>query len=70
MTLLDTAVPMTFAGSSEPCAYVEIDWRLKATGDDVSVLRVDRICRDSASRIYVAFEDFNASNWGWNDTFG
>ena len=24
MTLLETAVPMTFAGSSEPCAYVEI----------------------------------------------
>ena len=24
MTLLETAVPMTFAGSADPCAYVEI----------------------------------------------
>ena len=24
MTLLDSGVPMTFAGSDEPCAYVEI----------------------------------------------
>ena len=24
MTLLDSGVPMTFAGSKEPCAYVEI----------------------------------------------
>ena len=24
MTLLDSGVPMTFAGSEEPCAYVEI----------------------------------------------
>ncbi|WP_256377330.1 phenylpyruvate tautomerase MIF-related protein [Synechococcus sp. UW86] len=24
MTLLETGVPMTFAGSHEPCAYVEV----------------------------------------------
>ena len=24
MTLLETAVPMTFAGSPDPCAYVEL----------------------------------------------
>ena len=33
--------------SSEPCAYVEIkvDWSVEACGDDVGILRVDRIKR-------------------------
>ena len=69
MTLLDTAVPMTFAGSSEPCAYVEI----KSIGALKPPAMTSAFCEliesrtgIPASRIYVAFEDVNASNWGWN----
>ena len=74
MTLLETAVPMTFAGSSEPCAYVEI----KSIGALKPAAMTSAFCEliksrtgIPASRIYVAFDDVNASSWGWNGkTFG
>ena len=74
MTLLETAVPMTFAGSSEPCAYVEI----KSIGALKPEAMTSAFCEliesrtgIGANRIYVAFEDVNASSWGWNgNTFG
>ena len=74
MTLLETAVPMTFAGSSEPCAYVEI----KSIGALKPPAMSSAFCELIESRtgipaslIYVAFEDVNASSWGWNgNTFG
>ena len=74
MTLLATAVPMTFGGSTEPCAYVEI----KSIGALKPRAMTSAFCEliesrtgIPASRIYVAFEDVNASSWGWNgNTFG
>ena len=74
MTLLETGVPMTFAGSSEPCAYVEI----KSIGALQPPAMTSAFCdliesRTSipASRIYVAFDDVKASCWGWTgNTFG
>ena len=74
MTLLETAVPMTFAGTSEPCAYVEI----KSIGALKPAAMTSAFCEliesstgISASRIYVAFDDVKASSWGWNgNTFG
>ena len=74
MTLLETAVPMTFGGSTEPCAYVEI----KSIGALKPPAMTSAFCEliesrtgIPASRIYVAFEDVNASSWGWNgNTFG
>ena len=74
ITLLDTAMPMTIAGSTEPCAYVEI----KSIGALKPPAMTSAFCEliesrtgIPASRIYVAFEDVNASSWGWNgNTFG
>ena len=74
MTLLETGVPMTFAGSSEPCAYVEI----KSIGALQPPAMTSAFCdliesRTSipANRIYLAFDDVKASCWGWNgNTFG
>ena len=74
MTLLETAVPMTFAGSTEPCAYVEI----KSIGALKPPAMTAAFCElieartgIPAKRIYVAFEDVKASSWGWNgNTFG
>ena len=74
MTLLETAVPMTFAGSSEPCAYVEI----KSIGALKPPAMTSAFCAliesrtgIPASRIYVSFDDVKASSWGWNgSTFG
>ena len=74
MTLLETAVPMTFAGSSEACAYVEI----KSIGALKPAAMTSAFCEliesrtgIPSSRIYLAFDDVNASSWGWNGkTFG
>ena len=74
MTLLETAVPMTFGGSTEPCAYVEI----KSIGALKPAAMTSAFCEliesrtgIPASRIYVAFEDVKACSWGWNgNTFG
>ena len=58
MTLLETAVPMTFAGSSEPCAYVEI----KSIGALKPEAMTPAFCELMESR---------AGSWGWNgNTFG
>ena len=71
MTLLESSVPMTFAGSS---AYVEIKSIGALTPPEMS----DQFCAlinaslgISKDRIYIGFEDVNASDWGWNGrTFG
>ena len=74
MTLLDSGVPMTFAGSEEPCAYVEV----KSIGALTPPAISNQFCKLIKSslgipkdRIYIGFDDVNASNWGWNGrTFG
>ena len=74
MTLLESGVPMTFAGSEEPCAYVEI----KSIGALTPPAMSDQFCELIKSslgipkdRIYIGFDDVNASDWGWNGrTFG
>ena len=74
MTLLDSGVPMTFAGSEEPCAYVEI----KSIGALTPPAMSDQFCDLINSslgipknRIYIGFDDVKASDWGWNGcTFG
>ena len=74
MTLLDSGVPMTFAGSEEPCAYVEI----KSIGSLTPPAMSDQFCEliktslgISKDRIYIKFDDVNAPDWGWNGrTFG
>lgn len=74
MTLLETGVPMTFAGSAEPCAYVEI----KSIGALKPPAMTAAFCRlisertgIAADRVYISFDDVKASQWGWNGrTFG
>ena len=74
MTLLETGVPMTFAGSHEPCAYVEV----KSIGALRPPAMTAAFCEliqartgIPSSRVYIGFEDVQASCWGWNgNTFG
>ena len=74
ITLLEVGVPMTFAGSSEPCAYVEIKSIGALRPPAMTAAFCDLIEARTgipAQRVYVAFEDVKASNWGWNgSTFG
>ena len=74
MTLLEVGVPMTFAGSPEPSAYVEI----KSIGALKPPAMTATFCElisertgIPANRIYIGFDDVKASAWGWNgNTFG
>ncbi|NDD45042.1 MULTISPECIES: phenylpyruvate tautomerase MIF-related protein [unclassified Synechococcus] len=74
MTLLETGVPMTFAGSADPCAYVEV----KSIGALRPPAMTAAFCEliqsrtgIPANRIYIGFDDVQASCWGWNgSTFG
>ena len=74
MTLLQTNVPMTFAGSMDACCYVEI----KSIGSIDSSKMTAAFCNlieDATGipiqRIYIGFEDIPPKFWGWNRrTFG
>ena len=74
MTMLQTGVPMTFAGSAEPCAYVEIK-SIGALRPAEMSARFSELIEArtgiSVKRVYIGFEDVQASCWGWNgNTFG
>ena len=74
MTVLETGLPMTFAGSHEPFAYVEVK--------SIGALRppamtaafrelIEARTGIPANRVYIGFEVVQASCWGWNgNTFG
>ena len=74
MTILQTNMEMTFAGSNEPCCFI----KLKSIGSLEPSSMTDTICNLIASktnipqnRIYIEFIDVKASNWGYNNsTFG
>lgn len=74
MTLLETNVPMTFGGSTEPSAYVEIKSIGSLRPPAMSASFCDLISTRTgipAHRIYLHFDDVAASSWGWDGrTFG
>ena len=74
MTMLQTGVPMTFAGSAEPCAYIEIKSIGALRPSEMSASFCELIQARTgipAKRVYIGFEDVQASCWGWNgNTFG
>ena len=74
MTMLETAVPMTFGASSEPSVFVAI----KSIGSLRPAAMTAAFC-DLVSartgiptnRIYIQFEDVAAASCGWDGrTFG
>ncbi len=74
MVIFKNNLDMTFAGSHEPCAYVEV----KSIGSIQSKLISSTLCKFitdeigvEPSRIYIHIEDVKATNWGYNSsTFG
>lgn len=77
MTLLETAVPMTFASNGAPACYVEVKSIGALDGDRTRELSaavcalIERSLGVPADRTYVGFEDVPGRLWGWNgDTFG
>lgn len=77
MTLLETGVPMTFAGDPAPACYVEIKSIGALDGDrprQISAALCELLVAQlgvGADRIYIGFEDVAARLWGWDGgTFG
>ena len=71
MVAFDPVIPMMFAGSVEPCAYLE----LKSIGlpesrtADLSKALCEFISRHMnilPDRIYIEFSDAPRAMWGWN----
>lgn len=64
--------PLSFGGSTDPCAYVELR-SLGGLDDEVNAALSERLCammRDVAEvpedRVFVNFVDMARSDWGWN----
>ena len=74
MTMLQTGVPMSFAGSDEPCAYIEIKSIGALRPSEMSATFCELIQARTgipAKRVYIGFDDVQAGCWGWNgNTFG
>ena len=74
MTMIQSDKNMTFAGSDEPCCFI----KLKSIGSLAPSSMSKSLCELIASktninksRIYIEFQDVEASNWGFNSsTFG
>jgi phenylpyruvate tautomerase len=76
MTALNCAVPMTFAGKTEPACYVELKNIGRFTSLQTRTLSRALCAQLSAalgvasSRIYIEFSDAQPHLWGYNgDTF-
>lgn len=71
MTYLDTDCAMTFGGSDEPLAFVELkgldlsESRTAELSDTISrLLLVELGIRPD--RVYIIFSDIPRAMWGWN----
>tara|TARA_Y100001968_G_scaffold174060_1_gene159478 strand:- start:385 stop:726 length:342 start_codon:yes stop_codon:yes gene_type:complete len=71
MTMIQTDIKMTFAGSDEPCCFIKV----KSIGSLNPSSMSKPLCELIASktnintkRIYIEFVDVKASNWGFNST--
>ncbi|MBW4638016.1 MAG: hypothetical protein KME05_07235 [Gloeocapsa sp. UFS-A4-WI-NPMV-4B04] len=77
MTMFESDIPMTFAGTLEPVCYVEVKSIGSMNPDQTEAMSGD-FCHQikqaigiEKNRIYIEFADAKASMWGWNgSTFG
>ncbi len=74
MTILEADQQMTFAGSDEPCCFIEVKSIGNLSPKIISAKLCELISRETSinpNRIYIHFEDVIPSNWGFNSsTFG
>ncbi|MEN9231897.1 MAG: phenylpyruvate tautomerase MIF-related protein [Thermostichus sp. DG02_5_bins_236] len=74
MTAFEAGIPMTFAGSTDPCCYVEIKSVGQFSGSQTQAMS-EAFCRQIEAalgipkkRIYIEFTDAKGYLWGWNGT--
>ncbi|PWD98222.1 phenylpyruvate tautomerase MIF-related protein [Marinilabilia rubra] len=71
MTIFDQPTPMTFGGSDEDAAFLEIK-SIGLTEDQAGILAreipgvVQKELGIDPSRIYIQFSDAPGKFWGWN----
>lgn len=77
MTMIEFNVPMTFAGTAEPCCYVEIKnigsfaggLAKKVSGEICN--KMEKELGIPSNRTYIEFTEAKGALWGFNgDTFG
>lgn len=77
MTLLESGLAMTFAGTTEPVCYIEIK-SIGAMSPAQTQTMSQAFCQTihdaiavPTHRIYIEFADAKGYQWGWNSsTFG
>jgi phenylpyruvate tautomerase PptA (4-oxalocrotonate tautomerase family) len=74
MTIFESDIPMTFAGTTDPVCYVEVKsvgtispTQTKAMSQDFCQTISDAIAVPT-NRIYIEFADARGAMWGWNGT--
>jgi phenylpyruvate tautomerase len=71
MTLFDQPTPMTFGGTDEDTAFLEIK-SIGLSNEQAGILAeeipllIEKELKINASRIYIEFSDAPRSFWGWN----
>ena len=74
MTMIQRDNKMTFAGSDEPCCFINVKSIGSLTPSSMSKSLCELIASNTnikTNRIYIEFIDVKASNWGFNgSTFG
>ena len=71
MTTFDPIQPMTFAGSDEPCAYLELKSiglsESKTAALSMALCKfIETSLEVPANRVYIEFADAPRAMWGWN----
>ncbi|GAB1542772.1 phenylpyruvate tautomerase MIF-related protein [Scytonema sp. NUACC21] len=77
MTALETGIPMSFGGTTDPVCYIEIKsigtmlpQQTKEMSQDFCQ-EINKALGVPQNRIYIEFTDSRATMWGWNgSTFG
>ena len=74
MTMIQSDSQMIFAGSDEPCCFIQLKSIGSIKPSSMSKSLCDLIASKTnikANRIYIEFIDVKAENWGFNgSTFG
>ncbi|MFQ3586009.1 MAG: phenylpyruvate tautomerase MIF-related protein [Cyanobacteriota bacterium] len=74
MTAFEAGIPMTFAGSTDPCCYVEIKSVGQFSGSQTRTMseafcgQIEAALGIPKQRIYIEFTDAKGYLWGWNGT--
>ncbi|MEO1400086.1 MAG: phenylpyruvate tautomerase MIF-related protein [Cyanobacteria bacterium J06635_1] len=74
MTAFEPAVPMTFAGTTDPTCFIEIKSVGTMGGAKTQAMSQDFCAKVQAAlgvpsnRTYIEFADAQGAMWGWNGT--